>query len=52
MAEVEQAVEVEEEKEEGYLTLTDLGERLLVPEGCTSVCFTIRRRRDVFSEER
>lgn len=34
MAEVEQAVEgeEEEEKEEGYLTLTDLGERLLIPE--------------------
>lgn len=47
MAEVEQA---EEEEEERHLTLTDLGERLLIPEGCTSVCFTIRRR-DVFSKE-
>lgn len=35
MAEVDQAAE----EEEGYLTLTDLGERLLIPEGCASVCF-------------
>lgn len=34
----------EEEEEEGYLTLTDLGERLPILEGCTNVCFTIRRR--------
>lgn len=33
-----------EEEEEGYLTLTDLGERLPILEGCTNVCFTIRRR--------
>lgn len=33
MAEVEQP----EEEEEGWMTLTDLGERLLIPEGCTSV---------------
>lgn len=37
----ERLVEAEVE-EEGYLT--DLGERLPILEGCTNVCFTIRRR--------
>lgn len=47
----ERMAEAEEEEEEGYLTLTDLGERLPILEGCTNVCFTIRRR-ECLREER
>lgn len=36
-----------EEEEEGYLTLTDLGERLLILGGCTNVF--LHKRWDVFT---
>lgn len=38
----EEKMTEEEDEEEGFLTLTDLGERLLILGGCTNVCFTLK----------